>query len=121
MYKPIAPDNEYLLRYSYSEGPKGDSAATILGKSEDDSDETTVLWHHIQPKMMPWRGADIVTTRGRFVACAALDWWLPKNQKTFLSRVCAQESIESEPRTIYLWKVDSPMGPDGAVSSPGTV
>lgn len=93
------------MQYMNSPGPKGDFAVNILGKSEDDSDASAVVWYPVVVKMMPWRAVRITTNKGQFMACAALEWWAPKNQKDFLQKLALQDSIETEPVTIYLWKL----------------
>ncbi len=105
MQKKLAIDNEYYIEYMNSPGPKGDVAVNILGKSEDDLDQTSVVWHPVVIKMMPWRVARIKTTKGEFMVCAALEWWAPKNQKDFLQKLSLQSTIETAPITIYLWKL----------------
>ncbi len=104
MQKPLAPDNDYLIRYSNSIGPKGDTALIALSKSEENDPEESIVWHPIQPKMLPWRGVDIKTSNGVFTACCALEWWTPKNQKIFLPKLTSMQSIETNPITVYLWK-----------------
>ncbi len=103
--KKLPLKSDYYIDWNDST-VKGDRALIAFGKSEENG-ISDFWWDSINKDNLPWRGGGMITNRGEFTFCVYLKWWAKKDPDILLNRLTEGKSIDSEPKTIYLWMTDS--------------
>lgn len=102
--KPLSSDSDYYKDREQSH-MSGNKALDVFGKSEKDELED-FWWDSIKKPLLPWRGGGIITTRGEFAFCVHRCWW-SRDPRIIIRRLSTGTSIETTPKTVYFWMVDS--------------